>query len=361
MDQLLLKQKHNLLTYLLVEQNGKIFDGLLKHLQHHSLAMFLIKLLEVQIQPESKKVSWDGSDSGENENEEAEPELTVEQKHMAQILKDKTTMVVNHLIDALSEKNQDDIHMTLNAFYLLQEFCDNETLYQLLIEEKTFARIVAVCGQLDTNRQNLPHALYTLIYILAQFGEQDAHFFKDNDKNKAFEQVKPHISDICYTCLIVLRANSDDELVENQAGVQIKKLGIHRIRAIELLRLLMLVLKKTVGLKESGLISEVLRRKIIETYIYLIKNYEFCSISHQQGLIILNYLKELFDETDLMTLKKFVRSTFEGDTKFHFPSGKVASGMAMGQVTKIAFELKNLTQQQLDNMDSDDDEEEMSE
>lgn len=33
----------------------------------------------------------------------------------------------------------------------------------------------------------------------------------------------------------------------------------------------------------------------------------------------------------------------------------------MGQITKIAFELRNLTQQTLDNMDSDDDEEDMDE
>ena len=79
MDQLLIKQKQNLLTYLLVEQNGKIFDGLLKHLQHHSLAMFLIKLLEVQIQPERKRETWDGSEGSDFEgNQEPEPELTVE-------------------------------------------------------------------------------------------------------------------------------------------------------------------------------------------------------------------------------------------------------------------------------------------
>ena len=131
MDQLLLKQKQNILTYLLIEQNGKIFNALLDKLQHHSLAMILIKLLEVQIQPESrKKESWDGSDNSDFEDkEEAEPELTIEQKLMVQVLKDKTNMVVNFLIDQLSDKNQDDIHMTLNAFSVLQEFCENETLF----------------------------------------------------------------------------------------------------------------------------------------------------------------------------------------------------------------------------------------
>lgn len=68
---------------MLVEQNGKIFDGLLRHLQHHSLAMLLIKLIDVQV-VESKKERWDASEDNCSETNDsvAEPELTVEQKHM---------------------------------------------------------------------------------------------------------------------------------------------------------------------------------------------------------------------------------------------------------------------------------------
>lgn len=75
----------------------------------------------------------------------------------------------------------------------------------------------------------------------------------------------------------------------------------------------------------------------------------------------MNYLKELFDDEDLKQLKNFVRECFEGDTKFYFPSGKIASGMTMGQVTKIAFELRNIAQQALDNMNSSEDEDDMDE
>ena len=110
----------------------------------------------------------------------------------------------------------------------------------------------------------------------------------------------------------------------------IPKFGIHRIRAIEQLRLVILSVSKTVGLKTSGFITVILRRKIIETILYLLKTYTFCSTSHQQGLFVLNFMKESFDETDLLTLKKFVKDTFEGDTKFTYPSGRNASGMSMG-------------------------------
>lgn len=73
------------------------------------------------------------------------------------------------------------------------------------------------------------------------------------------------------------------------------------------------------------------------------QTYYFCSISHQQGLVILNYLKDVFDEQDVNTLKNLVRKTFQGDTKFYYTSGFSASGMTMGQITKIAFELRHLT------------------
>lgn len=46
MDQLLEKQKMMTLEYLLIHQEGKIFSGLLRHLDHHSVATVLIKLIE---------------------------------------------------------------------------------------------------------------------------------------------------------------------------------------------------------------------------------------------------------------------------------------------------------------------------
>ena len=86
MQQLLIKQKNNILEYLLVEQQGKIFHGLLKHLQHHSLALLLISLLELQIQPNQDKkdkarVAWEASEGSDLDNEDENAgELTVEQK-----------------------------------------------------------------------------------------------------------------------------------------------------------------------------------------------------------------------------------------------------------------------------------------
>ena len=48
---------------------------------------------------------------------------------MQQVLKEKSTMVVNSLLDKLSPKNRDDLHMTLNASTVLSEFCENESFF----------------------------------------------------------------------------------------------------------------------------------------------------------------------------------------------------------------------------------------
>lgn len=51
-------------------------------------------------------------------------------------------------------------------------------------------------------------------------------------------------------------------------------------------------------------------------------------------------------------MKRFVRSELEKDTEFHYSSGRTTSRMNMGQICKIAFELRNFTQQALDDEDS---------
>ena len=42
---LLRKEKDKVLEYLLIKQEGAIFDGLMKHIDHHSLATLLVELM----------------------------------------------------------------------------------------------------------------------------------------------------------------------------------------------------------------------------------------------------------------------------------------------------------------------------
>ena len=179
MEQMLDKQKQLLLEYLLIHQKGKIFSGLLRHLDHHSLATLLIKLIEQQILPE-KKDKWEHSDNSDPEVEEStEPVLTAVQKQMQQVLKEKATMVVMSLIEKLSPQNKDDLHLTLNASAALNDFCENESFFQILTQPKVVRQIVSVVCSTDSNAQNQPYALNFLTTLITQFIEQDVSFFKD--------------------------------------------------------------------------------------------------------------------------------------------------------------------------------------
>jgi hypothetical protein len=182
MGQLLLKQKTLFLEYLLLERKGHIFHGLLNHIEHHSIALLLITLLEVNIVPENAKkkqrITWDVRDDSESDgNEETcETELTADQKKMKEVLAEQGKMVVSHLLDCLSPKNQDDIHKALNAATVLQEFVENENCFPILTEKSSLNKLVQICCQTENNKQNLPYALTLLSTIINQFIEHEKSF-----------------------------------------------------------------------------------------------------------------------------------------------------------------------------------------
>ena len=90
---------------------------------------------------------------------------------MQQVLKEKSQMVVNTLIDYLSIKNKDDLHKTLNACSILSEFCDNESFFQILTSAESIKRIVHVLISTDANAQNQPYALHFFTQLINQFSE----------------------------------------------------------------------------------------------------------------------------------------------------------------------------------------------
>jgi len=50
----------------------------------------------------------------------------------------------------------------------------------------------------------------------------------------------------------------------------------------------------------------LMKKRIIETMLHMIKTYPFCSMSNQQAILIMSCLRKDFDEEDLSILKKFV-------------------------------------------------------
>lgn len=168
---------------------------------------------------------------------------------------------------------------------------------------------------------------------------------------------------MAYNCIMTLHQQQPgDNTYTNQTEKTIAKVGMHRIRAMELLKTLFVSLGRMKdGKSIKQLVSVLLKQKVIDSMLYMIKTFPFCSISHQQCIQIMNALKEAFEPEDIAVLKNFILTELESQENFEFPSGRKTSGMNMGQITQIAFELRNLTQKAFDDESSDaeaDDEEE---
>lgn len=84
---------------------------------------------------------------------------------------------------------------------------------------------------------------------------------------------------MAYNCIIILR-QSDSNSYTNQSERTINKIGIHRIRAMELLKTLFVALTKSFDVKDQKILSSVLKKKVIDTMLYMIKKYPFSCISH---------------------------------------------------------------------------------
>lgn len=228
-QQLLTKHKYPFLEYLLLERNGKIFDGLLKHIEHHSVALFLISLLETNIVPESTKKmvtkanihSWanDQDSDSEGEDETNEAELTADQKKMKEVLHERGIDVVAKLLDALSPKNKNDIHKAMNAHTVLQEFVDNENCFPILTQRVSLKKLVDICFMTEENKLNLPYALGLLTTIINQFLEHEKALFQDK-KEEFFEIFAHYFKDLVTNCLIILRQHSlaPGDWYTNQTG-----------------------------------------------------------------------------------------------------------------------------------------------
>lgn len=132
-----------------------------------------------------------------------------------------------------------------------------------------------------------------------------------------------------------------------------RRIGTVRIRAMELMKTLLSVLSKIADVKNDKVLSSLLRKKVIDTMLHVLKTYPYCSVAHQQAIISLNAIKEAFDAEDVQVMKDFVQEMITNHDKLRFNSGHTTSAANMGQIIQIAFELRHLTQSAIDDEDSD--------
>lgn len=130
MRQLLNKQRKQVLRYILLDCEGRIFDKLIDNIHQHSLMDLLIELMQINFPVFSvkKELEDDGSPVMYKEDGNA---LTDDQKTMVKVLNNKKNRVISRLLDMLDHRNSSDLEQSLNSCSVLIELIDNDKTIEL--------------------------------------------------------------------------------------------------------------------------------------------------------------------------------------------------------------------------------------
>lgn len=182
------------------------------------------------------------------------------------------------LMDQISCKNKDELEKALNAYTILMEFTENDHCFGLLTSQDALQRLIQVCCQGLENAQ-LKYSMNLLTVIITEFSNTEKDI-SDERKGQIQMLFAKHFADIAYNCVMVLyQRNPSDAEYANQTEKQIQKIGLTRLRAIELLKTLFVAVQK-MGRDGKEIVSALLRSKVIDSMLYMIKTYPFCSLSH---------------------------------------------------------------------------------
>lgn len=196
---------------------------------------------------------------------------------MKQVLAQKGTQIVMGLLDNMSNKNTDNLEKTLNAQTILQDFCENDHCFNILTTPEALLKLITICCEGESNRMNLPYALNLLHTIITEFSNTDKEI-SDERKLEIQSLFAKYFPDMAYNCILILQPSNTDTQYVNQTQMSVERIGTARIRAIELLKTLVLTATKIKDGKH--LISVLLKSKIIDTMLQMIKRYPFACVSH---------------------------------------------------------------------------------
>ena len=210
---ILLKQRKQVLKYLLLDTQGRTFDQLLKYIRYHSLADLLMELMQLSVvyqhaasavgsasqvfDAEAGKDGADGDKSAQNgEAGDAKdednilmkqaPSMSGEQAQMYRILQQKKVMVVDGLLGVLSHKNRSNVDDSINATEILIEIVEIEKTFDIFMMNKadkvgTIMELAVDCSN-SFNQRYLLQILHAVSKQLKSVHEQQ-NVFKDLDED----------------------------------------------------------------------------------------------------------------------------------------------------------------------------------
>ncbi len=226
------------------------------------------------------------SDAEEGESPDTkipEPDEPVNAEQKMKItLNLKRQEVISTLIDRLGAKNK-DFENCLNAQTILTELIDSKKIYKRIIASHNLQKLINhAC---DLKNLNQAFALNVLASILKEFSNFEGK--KDSEVLDEFKSLmQKSFLDVTYSCLMLLRGSDNQigeepaEARENQAGVVYKRFGAKRMRALELLKAIIVTLSGGGEVSLNMFISKILKTQIISTLLQVIEDYEFSNVAN---------------------------------------------------------------------------------
>ena len=147
-------------------------------------------------------------------------------------------------------------------------------------------------AQIDSNNPYCHYATNILTIIIKEYAEYEKVL--GPEKCEQFYQfIAQRLHDIIYGNLlqIVIPDTSSSSLLINTAGLEQKKIGLKRLRSLEMIRQVLQTLQRYEQNEVPvQYLTLTLRKKILDSILYILESYPFCSISLQQGVEILKIL-----------------------------------------------------------------------
>lgn len=259
--------------------------------------------------------------------------------------------MISRLINGLSHSNKGNIEVSLNSSSVLVELIEIEKTFELFFaNDSRFIRRIVELAIDPSNDFNQKYLLHILLIVCKNLKPQSNNIFKDlDDDDDEKKKLDPESNigkmvlkfmaiiketQLLYNLLLIIntKGTGDDDYIMNQFDQRIPKFGQARLRSLELMNSIFSILHPSHGpLAAAQLLAENqpnpdgdhieefqlstylpthLRRQVLNTMLFVMKNFNYCSIANQMSILIIDNIKSQLDVIDIVSMQKFVINEF---------------------------------------------------
>ncbi|CDW76941.1 UNKNOWN [Stylonychia lemnae] len=267
-------------------------------------------------------------------------------KQLQELLEERQIHVIIRLIQNMNS-NTSNLDQCLTSYQFLEDAATYETIFKKLISNQILTQMIRL--SCDCTNKFQSYGLCLLAKVIQQFPTFDKNL--DMDIISDFTMViGTMFLDLMFTCLLIITQpdpiSQDPFVIINQAGCYQRKFGLTRLRALELIYWCIRTLNNYPQFDRDIMITPVLRKNLLKTMIQTMEEFQFSSIALQTASKIISLSIDIYDEEDVDFLIEFIMKHLETDERLKYSSGQEMEKANLGNILKIAINLRNLVEKQ---------------